>query len=362
MWPTSEAFDEALARSSRVWNTRVEVLYAGSVAVTLNVVADGKVSIDDVAVRRSLNLTLVDAEGTLTPSDAKDLLSPKGTEIRIYKGLTLASGAVEEVPLGVFGITEPTVTAHRNGTIVKLRAPDRVDAVRKRRFDAPYPVASGTSTSAAIVAIVTSRLDVPYRIVDTGHTTPEVVFDELSDPWDAVRNLASADSLIAYFDPLGTFVVQPDTEFDTGVTYASGASSLLVDSQRLISAENTYSGVVVKGEHPDYPGIRYVLWDTDTGSPTYYLGPFGKRPYGFSSPLITTTGMAQTAAETILPRVTKMRQEIKISTVGHPGHDVGDVVTVLDPKSRTNGRYTVIGGDIPLRVGRIGWKLRSALT
>ena len=188
------------------------------------------------------------------------------------------------------------------------------------------------------------------------------MFDELSDPWDAVRDLAAADSLIACFDPLGVLVVVPDGEFDTGITYAPGSDSMLIDTQRTMSAEKTYSGVVVKGEHPDFPGIRYVAWDDDPASPTYYLGPFGKRPFGFSSPLITTADMAATAAETILPRVTKMRQELAMTTIGHPGHDVGDVVTVSDLKSRTNGRYTIYGGDIPLRVGPLSWKLRTSLT
>lgn len=348
MWATTSRFGEVLFESARRWASKVEVLYANELVTTLEVVIDGSVEFDDVAVRRSCSLRMVDPTGILTPSSANDLLAPKGTELRLYRGL-MVDGAYEYVPLGVFGIVEPEITAHGNGTQIKVKGWDRVDAVRTRRFDAAYPIASGTATWQAISDIVTSRLDVPVRITQTGNTTPEVVYDALSDPWDAVRKLAAADSLSAYFDQLGTLVVEPYSEVPTGITYEPGTSSLLVDVTRTIKSDTTYSGVIVTGEHPEAGPIRSVLWDTDITSPTYYLGPFGKRPYGYSSPLIDTQSKADDAAATILPRVTKMKQEITIRTIGHPGHDIGDVVTVIDGKSKTNGTYVVSGGTVPLR-------------
>lgn len=361
MWPTSDGYATALLAHSRVWSTKIEVLYSDAVVATLDVVSDGHVDIDEVAVRRSLDVTLVDPDGTLTPADAKDLLAPKGTEIRVYKGL-LVGATVEWVPLGVFGVSLPEVSAHKGGTKIKVRAFDRVDAVRARRFDLPYPIVEGTLTSTAITNIVTSRLNVPVRVTVTGHTTPAVVYDALTDPWVAVKALADADGLVAYFDPLGTLVVAPADEQDTGLTYSPGDTSLLVDSKRSLAADKTYSGVIVRGEHPDVVPVRYELWDTDPKSPTYAAGPFGRRPYGFSSPLITTLDQATTAAQTIFARVTRMRQEVALTTIGHPGHDVGDVVVIDDPKSRTSGRYVVFGGKVPLRLGLITLKLREATT
>jgi hypothetical protein len=359
MWPTTAGFTEALNSTARRWSSKVEVLYASELVTSLDVVVDGSVDFDDVAVRRSCSLRLVDPSGSLTPASAKDLLAPKGTELRLYRGL-LVAGEFEWVPLGVFGIVEPEITAHGSGTQIRVKGWDRVDAVRTRRFEAAYPIASGTATWQAISDIVTSRLTVPVRITQSGNTTPEVVYDALSDPWDAVRKLAAADNLSAYFDQLGTLVVEPYVESPTGITYQPGLSSLLVDTSRIIKADSTYSGVIVTGEHPEAGAIRSVLWDTDTTSATYYLGPFGKRPYGYSSPLIDTQAKADAAAASILPRVTKMRQEITIHTIGHPGHDIGDAVTVIDGKSRTNGTYVVAGGTIPLRPnGTIRLKLRE---
>lgn len=360
MWPTTDRFDEVLRSGNRRWATRVELLYAGDLITSLDVVVDGRVDVDEVAVRRSLNIELVDPTGTLTPATASDLLSPKGTEARVWKGL-LVDGEYEWVPLGVFGVVDPEVSAHEGGTRVTFRGFDRVGAVRVRRFTAPWNVATGTLTHVAMGDIVTSRITVPTRITASGYTTPELVFDRLSDPWDAVREIGNADLLEAYFDQLGTLVITDETEALTGVTYEPGATSLLLGSTRGITAEHTYSGVIVSVEHPERDPIIAEAWDTDPKSVTYYLGPFGKRPFGFSSPVITTQAQAQAAANTLLKRVTKMRQTATLTTVGHPGHEIGDVIEVIDPKTRTKGLWRVIGAQVPLRPGLIKLKLEEAL-
>lgn len=364
MWPHSSAFDLALqspAGAPRRWYSRVEVLYGGQSALTFDTVLEGSVTIDDVAVRRKCNLTLADADGLLTPRTAADLLAPKGTEMRVARGLQLADGSVEWVPLGVFGISKPQVQASSDGGAqLSLEGHDRVDAVKLRRFPAPWAITKGTPTTTAIVNIVTSRLDVPVRVTATGSTTPEVVYDALSDPWVAVEELAAADSLVAYFDPMGTLVVGPDEQVETGLTYSPGRSSFLLDAARGFDSANSYSGVVVTGEHPDETPVRVELWDTDPTSPTYYLGPFGKRPYGFDSELITSVAMANKAAATILPRVRRIPQSATMNTVGHIGHDVGDVIVLEDPRTLTSGRWRISGGTVPLRPGAPSWKLEEA--
>lgn len=360
MWATSAEFNKALAQPNRKWRSRIEVFYGDQLQQSLDVLLSGSVKLDNVAVRRQVDMEIVDIDGLLTPASAGDLLAPKGTELRVSRGLVLADGTTEWVPLGVFGVVSPSVKASPDGgTILSLKGYDRVDAVRNRRFDAPYTVAKGTATTAAAAQIVTSRMSVNTRITATNSTTPETVFEALSDPWDAVRDLADADSLSAYFDPQGTLVIGPDAGVETGIVYEPGVNSFLLESSREMDSSKTYSGVVVNVEHPDQTPIRYVLWDTDPASPTYANGPFGRRPYGFSSSLITTVAQAQLAAQTLLPRVSRIPQTAQIITAGHIGHDVGDVVTVVDPRTRTAGRWRIVGGQIPLRPGENSWKLEE---
>jgi hypothetical protein len=306
---------------------------------------------DAVAVRRELHVTLVDADGILTPASARDLLAPKGTEIRMARGLWIPSiDDYEWIPLGVFGVIEPEVRSHSEGTVLTIKGFDRVDAIRRRRFSSPWTITKGTLIEQAISDIVTSRLAVPVKITPTGRTTTEAVFPTLHDPWDAIEQLCDAGSMQAFFDPLGSLVIGPAGDVDTGITYTVGSEvAELMNVSRTIDADTTYSGVIVTATHPDQDTITSVLWDMDPASPTYVLGDYGYQPYGFSSSLITTQAQADAVAAGLLPQVSRMAQEVEIYTVGTPGHDIGDTFTVIDPRSRTNGKYTVISATIPLR-------------
>lgn len=326
------------------------MLYAGDIVTSLNTMVSGYIGMDDVAVRRELHASFVDADGVLTPAQASDLLTPKGTEVRVYRGL-LVDSVYEYVPMGVFGIVEPEVRAHSEGTIVELKGFDRVDRLRALRFTDPWVIADGTNFSTAIGDIVTSRLaGVALRITPMTYTTPAITFDRFASPWDAIVDLTEACGCTAYFDQLGTFVVEPLMGVQTGITYTIGAQSLLMNSSRkFLSTDSVYSGVIARGEHPDKTPIRVEKWDVDPASPTYSLGPFGRRPYGIFNPNITTTPQAQALVDAAFPRVTRMKQECEITTRGTPGHDIGDIITVIDPRSRTNGDYQLISATIPLK-------------
>lgn len=350
MWATTDAFNETLMSTSRRWYTRIDVLFGSEVVTSLNVLISGYIGLDNVAVRRECHFTIVDADGVLTPARATDLLTPKGTELLIYRGLDV-NGEIEWVPMGVFGIVEPEVRAHSDGTVIEIKGFDRVDTIRDRQFTDPWVIPNNTFIHDAIPLIVQSRLNVPTRVDQSEpHVLPETVFDRLSDPWDAVREIAEACGYTAYFDQLGTLVVGPERANLTGVTYQPGADSILMTSARKFDKSKTYSGVIVRGEHPDKTPVRYELWDSDPASATYAFGPFGKRPYGYYSSLVTTTSQAQHVAELLFPRVTRISQECTITVSGHPGHDVDDVIEIVDPRSRTTGLWQVISATIPLRV------------
>lgn len=350
MWRTSDGFNEVLKEGSRIWRTRIDVLYGTEIVTSLNVLISGYIGIDNVAVRRECHFTIVDADGILTPAAATDLLTPKGTELQIYRGLDI-DGVTEWVPMGLFGIVEPEVRAHSDGTVIEIKGFDRVDTIRDRQFTDPWVITNGTWVHDAIPEIVQSRLDVPARVDRSEpHQLPETVYDRLTDPWDAVREIAESCGYNAYFDQLGTLIVGPETATLTGVTYQPGPESMLMTSARKFDKSKTYSGVIVRGEHPDKTPVRYELWDSDPNSATYAFGPFGKRPYGYYSSLVTTAAQAQHVAELLFPRVTRINQECTITISGHPGHDIDDVIEIVDPRSRTSGLWQVISGTIPLRV------------
>lgn len=350
MWETSAGFTEALVANSRTWATKIEVLYNNEIVTSLDTMVSGRVGMDNVSVRRDCDFTIIDADGFFTPASARDLLSPKGTEIRLYRGL-LVNYQYEWVPLGVFGIDKPEIRSHSDGTVIEITGMDRVDALRYRRFEDPYVVVAGTLTHTAISAMFSNRMPgVPVRATPTTYTTPELVFDRMSDPWNAIRSLAATAGMICYFDQLGSFVIEPIMDVITGWTYRPGDSSLLMNSARSFSARDSYSGVIVRSEHPDAAPVRVEIWDEDPSSPTYSLGPFGRRPYGYFTEGILTVPQATDVAQAIYDREVRIRQECEVFVSGHPGHDIGDVIEIIDPRNRTTGLWRVISGTIPLRV------------
>lgn len=343
-----------MLESARTWSTKIEIFYGDTVVETLNTLQSGYIGIDDLAVRREAHFTISDSDGELTPRDAKDLLTPKGTEMKIYRGLwvTAANGVAgfEYVPLGVFGLVEPEVRSHSDGVVIEIKGFDRVDKLRELEFTDPWVIADGTPIHEAISDIIADRMpDVAIRVTTSDFVTPELVFDRLTSPWDAIRDLCESAAYVAYFDQLGQAVVEPITEVDSGVTYTPGPQSVLMNvSRKFLSADKVYSGVIVRGQHPDYLPIRAELWDEDPASPTNSLGPFGRRPYGVWSDSITSVEQAEAIAEDRLPRVSQMKQEVEITTRGHPGHEIYDVMRITDPRSSTDGLFTLISGTIPL--------------
>lgn len=351
MWQTSAAFDAALLESSRRWSTKIEVIWADTVVETLDVLVSGYIGIDEMAVRREAHFTISDQDGRLTPKQATDLLTPKGTEMRISRGLWIPQQQeYEYVPMGVFGVVEPQVRSHSDGVVVEVKGFDRVDKLRALHFDGPWVVGDGTLIHEAIATIISTQMpEVAVRVTTSSFTSPEIVFDRLSSPWDAIRKLCESSAYVCYFDQLGQAIVEPVTEVDTGVTYTIGERSVLMNvSRSFMSTEKVYSGVIVRGQHPDYLPIRAELWDEDPASPTNSLGPFGRRPYGVWSEIIVNEVQAAAVAADTLPRVSRMKQEVEITTRGHPGHEVNDVITVLDPRSSTDDRYKVVSATVPL--------------
>lgn len=368
MHATSAFFDEALHADTRKWNTQIEIIYQNDVVLASDVILSGYVGLDNVAVRRELHVTFVDAEGVLTPATTRDLMSPKGTELRVKRGLYIPSlDDYEYVPLGVFGLVKPNVRSHSDGVVLECKGFDRVDNVRARRFTAPWVVSKGTLVTSAIAAIIADVIpNIPVKITPSSFTTPEIVFDRLDSRWDAVRALASAAGLIAYFDGLGSLVIEPAVGRETGVTYTVGTEvATLMNVSRSMDAAETYSGVQVLGENPDQTTFQVEKWDLDPASPTYSLGPFGRRPYGFFSELITTQAQAQAKADELFAQKVRIAEEVEINTVGTIAHDIDDVFEVVDPRSRTNGRYQIVSGSIPLRVTQgelLRWRCKVAGT
>lgn len=361
MYAVSSAFLAAL-RTSHTAVIRVDVTQppdptvgTGSWTDTLILadlpVAGGAVTVDARSqVRRTLSLAVADP--SLAPTGPSSTLAPYGNELYVRRGIQFLDGTTEYVPLGRFRID--SADADMAGGTLTISASDRSKRIADSRFLAPRNSTTSSTVLASIQSLVTDVLG-PLAVFDirfadtTG--TPLLVWDQ--ERWEAIEQLGDLLSAEVYFDGTGACVVRKvPTIADAVAWYAdAGASGVLVNAERLLTRDETYNAVVATGERTDgTTAVTATVQDLDATSATYWNGRYGQVPRFYSSPLITTTGQATSAAQSLLDRVRGLTRQLSLDIVPNPALSAGDVVQVRFPDG-TYERHLVDRLTIPLAPG-----------
>lgn len=355
MWPVTDTYQATVAGTHRA-RARAELWRDGRLQVTLTATS-GSVSVDaGRATRRTVTATLLDPTGSLTPNDATDLLSPAGTQLKAYRGVVLPNGTVEEVPVGVFRLIDPAVDVDGGAVTITVSGQDEAATVAANRLINGWTMPIGTPVGTALAAWLTDRHPT-LQVLDQAPTlrlganwTPATGAE--SDPWGEAVTLASAHSLDLNIDPTGVCVIRPiPTPTAPAVVFTTGPTNTATRIRRALSAENTYSGVVVRGEPATGPPVQAEAWDTNPTSPTYYKGRFGARPFFITNQLIRTVAQAEQSAAYNLTRKTGILESVDIDAICNPALDVFDTITVTDPDLKLDAaRLTIEQLTIPLTI------------
>lgn len=327
-------------------------------------------------------------------STGQDALAPYGNELRVWRGIivqievpsTYASlessfatyaeleaayatyGTIEqtetiatvdeEVPLGVFILTEVSVTDDGDAIRLSVQGEDRARRISRNRWTSPYQVSAGTNAVDAITALLQNRWD-DIEIVSTSttQTVGSAVFGQETDndPWKDAQKLALAAGLDLYFDGEGRAVIAAVPSLEDAspdFTFREGADGVLLGLSRSANTNTTYNGVVATGEgtSADTP-VRAEAWDEDPASPTYRYGSFGQVPRFFSSPLMTTVEQAQSAAESLLRKVTGLSEGLEWSLVTDPSVEAGDLAEVVSAATRVSRVIVLDAVTVPFTPG-----------
>lgn len=307
--------------------------------------SSGSVTLDSTAaIRGRLDLTF--EEESDVPLTATDTLSPHGNEIQIYRGVVHPSGVEELVSLGVYGIEDVSTSDTGGQLTTKVTGLDRARRVQVARFEDPYSVAAGTAISAAILDTVqVAWPDVPYQsgfdIIATA-TLPKVVASEADDRWEFCQGLAKAVGMLLYFDGDGVLSLLPYADRPPVASISEGAGGVLLNVDTSWSREDTYNRFIVTGENSDNDEVyRGVATDTNTESPTYYFGDFGRAPKFWSSPYVQSDAQAQNAAEALLAQELGTSTSVNFGAVPNPALEPEDVVTVVRERLGINQNYVL---------------------
>ncbi|MFE2973392.1 DUF5047 domain-containing protein [Streptomyces sp. NPDC059258] len=316
----------------------------------------GNVPVDrGQAIRRTCTVTGCDTR--LIPRTASDQLATYGARLRIARGVEYGDGSVELVPLGVFRLDENGGDPAEGPVTLTGRSLECV--VQDDKFTAPYQ-AAGTvvGTITALVTRSVPDATVLGQVVDIpiGRRTWEAD----GDPWAACQEVAAAAGAEVYCNADGAFVIAelPDllttqpawsVEADEGGAY--------IRATRSMSSAGVFNGVLAVGEASDTATapVSYLATDDDPGSPTYWGGPFGRRPTTFSSSTLTTLGACQAAATLRLRAVKAPNATGDLASMPNPALEPGDVIRVVHPDGLKElhqvASFTVpldLGGDFPI--------------
>lgn len=347
MYPVSEDFGRAL-RQSHAAVFQVDA-YLGATLIAEDMpISDGQVSVaSGSGVRRTLDLTITD----------RDLwadLDVIGIELRPYRGIRYPNGEREMVPLGRFSLDAQSISVGPGGGISVRSAPDRWAQVQRAQFETPtasVPTARITAEISRLVTGAVAGITVATTATSTATAGP-IVWEQ--DRAAAAADLATSIGAEVFFDVNGDLVIEDAPLLGQTPVWTVDASptGVLLGGDRARDRARTYNVVVaypssLTGTSPYAP---VIVADTDPTSRTYVNGPFGRVPYRYTSPAMTTSGQALAAATALLNRIKAVNAQLSVDAIVHPGLDRGDVITVLTPDGVTE-RHLVDSLTIPLTVG-----------
>lgn len=327
----------ALLQGSHTVTWKVETLVGGSVTYSAQnrFMHDGTVKGDlGASVRRELACRLYDPYYEISP-----FIDIYGQELRLYRGVVLSSGLPELWPIGTFAVTDMQNLRDPTPSLI-LRGQDRAFTVGAHRFADVYLIPAGTNIGAAIQELISFVVPwMPFAPHDfstmTTATCPAAVFRSDTDPWTEALKLSQAAGLDLFFDPMGVCTLRQVPSVSTSPvswSYIDGQSNTAVQMGARGVATEAFSGSIVEAESSSVNPLlaipRAVVWDTDTTSPTYYLGPFGKRPNYIRSPLVQTQAQAVAMATADMRFRSGRAKRLEFYAVPNPALDPGDIIHV----------------------------------
>lgn len=333
MRPVSDAFLRTV-RGSHTMTAEARVVEPGQTGVDPDgedlPILSGDVQVDGTANVRSTLDMLTDGTG-MWPTQASSLLAPYGNEVFVRRGIQYGNGTTEWVSLGYFRIESPEQDEPPDGPI-RISAKDRMAGLIEARLLAPVQYLAGAVLGDIVDELVTEVY--PSAVIEWDDSTDadtlgrSLVAEE--DRFEFLADLVTAAGKVWYWDYRGVLVIVSPPDPATPVYEVNhGANGVLVAMSRTLSREGVYNAVVATGEGTDTEDpVRAVAVDDNPLSPTFWDGQFGKVPRFYSSPFITTTAQAQSAARSLLTRNLGLPYTVDFTTVPNPALEPLDPVLV----------------------------------
>lgn len=350
MYPVTARFLARLGESHTV-ATRVQLIRTDGSVIDLQHTG-GSVTVDrSQAIRRTCTVT--GADPSLIPRTPSDQLATYGARLRISRGVDYGDGSQPElVPLGVFRLD--SVEGDVSEGPVTLQGKGLEAVLQDDKFTTPY-TATGTAISAVTTLVQRSLPTASVVSLVTDVTIGSRTWDIEGDPLAAAQEVAAAAGAEIYCDADGTFVIStlPDLATATPVwSVEAGEGGVYITGSRGMSSDKVSNGVLARGENTsaNVPPVSYLATDSDTTSPTYWGGPYGRRPAFYSSSTLTTLAACTNAARLKLVAAKAPNASGDFSSLPNPALEPGDVLRVVHPDG-SKELHQVASFSVPLDTG-----------
>jgi hypothetical protein len=342
MLTATDAFKEALRYSHRAI-TRAVLLTPGETSgfvdgVALSV-ASGSMALDGSRnVWRSGSLELVPTE--TVDRDQLSLIDST-SRLRIERGIEYPDGSEEWVVHGLVQVQDSEVNLSKAAVTVSYA--DLGSLVGDFKLITPYvpqdEEGDPLTTVQAIQDLVAAAIvwdDIPGWDIDSSIDTAVFPVDGTvftGDRWAAVQALSESLGAVTYAKPDGRWAIRSTAlDMDTPVAeFATGPGGVVVDVARSRSRSDEYNAVSLRWESPTVGGVVFLV-DADPLSPTYWDGPFGRKPADeVTNDLIATEEQAIDAATALLDQYRGRARSLSFTSVHNPLLEPLDVFLLSTP-------------------------------
>jgi len=322
----------------------------------------GFVRVDDNReIRRRFTARLMDYTGDLTPREVYDIFHPLArNEFHVFRGVRFDDDTVELVPQGIFDMADVNISDSREGYFLEVVGYDRARDVTRRRFVGNYVVPVASNYGIAIQDMIsTMRPGTQFDFTPTNFLTPQLVFGGSGDTgggnaWSAGQRMAESIGMDLYFGVDGICYLRPVPSLSNNFIHFhyhesdDGPNQVLFVDRRL-SDDEAFNHVVVRGESTsNEEPVKGEAVDDDPTSPTYIHGPYGDIPTFMSSPYVRSEAQANELARARLHQVLGIEETIRLISIVHPGHEIGDVIHIWRERTGVDANYIIDQFTMPL--------------
>jgi hypothetical protein len=299
--------------------------------------SSGQITFDASAtIQGNGSLYLQGNASTLVPVNMTDPLAPYGQTLQIVRRV-FTGGAYQDVPLGIYRIQDvpdarnlwkgwPTIPTIM-GWSAQLTICDLFDIIDADNFLATTQPTPGNTVWEEIQAL--SPLPVVQSLPDQSIPAGVVYQSRM----DAIAQLITVIGGEPHLTRQGALTARVRNNWLTATTTVATVNGV-VDVAGGMS-NNLKNSVVVT--NPNNASILAIAEITEPSNPLCVTGPLGRRTQTLSDPLMTTQAMAQTAANTMLARLSSQNSRtVTVSCLPRPDLELGDYIEVIDERSQVH--------------------------